>query len=74
MADKDDTTNDKGTNNQRLKWQTSDEETGTLPAQSVPRQQLTRTLSTASSAASTRANRRATVDPAVTLPIHYRSV
>ncbi|GAM42142.1 hypothetical protein TCE0_043f15842 [Talaromyces pinophilus] len=71
MADRNDTTADKATNNQRLKWQATDEETGT---QSLPHQKLTRTLSTASSAASTRANRRATVDPAVTLPIHYRSL
>lgn len=71
MADKNDTTADKATNNQRLKWQATDEETG---SQSLPHQKLTRTLSTASSAASTRANRRATVDPAVTLPIHYRSL
>lgn len=71
MADgKDEIAADKGTNNQRLKWQAVDEETGALSQ----RQQLTRTLSTASSAASTRANRRATIDPAVTLPIHYRSV
>lgn len=71
MADgKDEAAADKGTNNQRLKWQAVDEETGDFPQ----RQQLTRTLSTASSAASTRANRRATIDPAVTLPIHYRSV
>ncbi|KUL82200.1 hypothetical protein ZTR_10159 [Talaromyces verruculosus] len=74
MADKNDPAADKGTNNQRLKWQATDEETGALPHQSLPHQKLTRTLSTASSAASTRANRRATVDPAVTLPIHYRSL
>jgi sodium/potassium-transporting ATPase subunit alpha len=75
MTDGNDTTTaDKGNNSQRLKWQASDEETGTLPTQSVPRQQLTRTLSTASSATSMRANKRATVDPAITLPIHYRSL
>lgn len=62
---------DQGTSNQRLKWEATDEETGTLPPQ---RQQLTRTLSAASSAASTKAHRRTTVDPALTLPIHYRSV
>lgn len=72
MSDnKDEGAVDKGSNNQRLKWQATDEETGT---QSLPHHKLTRTLSTASSAASTRANRRATVDPAITLPIHYRSL
>lgn len=75
MSDnKDEGAIDKGSNNQRLKWQATDEETGTLPTQSGPHHKLTRTLSTASSAASTRANRRATVDPAITLPIHYRSL
>lgn len=57
----------------RLRWQAVDEETGDVATKSLPRQQLTRTGS-ASSAASARATRRGSIDPALTLPIHYRSV
>lgn len=60
-----------------LKWQqpSADEESGLARHhQAQNTHQLTRTLSTASSAVSTRTNRRGPVDPALTLPIHYRSV
>ncbi|EED14272.1 H /K ATPase alpha subunit, putative [Talaromyces stipitatus ATCC 10500] len=71
MADHNDAENT--ASGSRLKWEKPekpDEETGL----SRP-QHLTRTLSTASSSGmSTRAGRRGTVDPAVTLPIHYRSL
>jgi sodium/potassium-transporting ATPase subunit alpha len=54
----------------RLRWQAGDEETGDAPRQ---HQQLTRTASNVS-AGSARVQRRGSMDPALTLPIHYRSV
>ncbi|KAH8689933.1 putative H /K ATPase alpha subunit [Talaromyces proteolyticus] len=56
----------------RVRWQTVDEETG-RGARPSARQQLTRTASN-SSEFSIRSAKRGIVDPAVTLPIHYRSV
>lgn len=60
-------------NGTHLRWQAVDEETGDVIAKPLPRQQLSRTAS-ASSATSARPIRRGSIDPAVTLPIHYRSV
>jgi hypothetical protein len=59
----------------RIKWQAVDEETGNASSrQQAPRPQLTRTLSSSSSFSIRSAGGRTTVDPGVTLPIHYRSV
>ncbi|PYI36884.1 Na/K ATPase alpha 1 subunit [Aspergillus indologenus CBS 114.80] len=59
----------------RLRWQEVDEETGLQPKKPLP--ELSRTMSTMSnnSQMSVRSrNRRATVDPSLSLPIHYRTV
>jgi sodium/potassium-transporting ATPase subunit alpha len=56
----------------RLRWQAVDEETGDAPK--TPRPQLTRTASNASGSSIRSVNRRGSVDPALTLPIHYRSM
>lgn len=51
----------------RLRWQTFDEETGDTPK--TPQPQLT---STASNVSGRSLSRRGSIDPAHTLPIHYR--
>ncbi|PYH49773.1 cation-translocating P-type ATPase [Aspergillus saccharolyticus JOP 1030-1] len=59
----------------RLRWQEVDEESGLQPKKPLP--ELSRTMSAMSNSSQLSArsrNRRATVDPSLSLPIHYRTV
>ncbi|RAL12873.1 cation-translocating P-type ATPase [Aspergillus homomorphus CBS 101889] len=59
----------------RLRWQEVDEETGLQPRKPLP--ELSRTMSAMSNNSQLSARsrtRRATVDPSLSLPIHYRTV
>ncbi|PWY93909.1 Na/K ATPase alpha 1 subunit [Aspergillus sclerotioniger CBS 115572] len=56
----------------RLRWQPVDEETGLQSRRDPP--PLSRTISAASNSSARSRARRATVDPSLSLPIHYRTV
>ncbi|RDH38194.1 hypothetical protein BDQ94DRAFT_74328 [Aspergillus welwitschiae] len=56
----------------RLRWQEGDEESGVAARRDPP--QLSRTTSVASNSSARSRARRATVDPSLSLPIHYRTV